>query len=504
MSTTISLSFPCSICSYEIRGEYEEEDFDYPVFCPKCGRQNQLPVPTAAAAVETTAAEALPIEPVPPVLSNPAGLPNASAVPVPPSVPSVPVKQATATTETRPSPTVVPTPPIVPPVSRPVVPRASLSPPPVRPSRIAWRHRPEPGRGPSVPLRNCAAVDDHGRVIAAVGKDLLAFAPQSGSCEIAWKFAASDLIPGSPVIGTDGVVFAHSGDGLLHALDGEGNPIRVPTRIGPALGWATPLVDGTNAVWTSAATGGVIRIDSSGQTAPRPFFRSPSRFDCTGVLHRDVLYIGSEDQFLHAIDLHGERGRARWSQRDKVGLTGWYINSAIALADGPLVIAVSRDDCLYAFGLDGAVAWNVSLNGRAFGSPVVTPDGTIVVGLTTRSGDEGELSGQLVGIQSKTGHTTWRIEFDAPVESTPVVGDAGEIYVGDNSGKIHAVDWRGHRNWSESVDSAVRSAGTILPTGQVLFGLDDGSLVAVRCDSKQLAAGWPKLLGTAANRCPLT
>lgn len=509
MPTPIQLSFPCSICGYVIRGEYEEEDFEYPVFCPKCGRQNQLPS-------RTTTAEAPLLESVPPVLPKSAASPNVPEITVPKSSPAVAVVSSTtavvkavdavkANVESSLSPASVSVPQDVSPVQHPMPPRVPLvPPPPQRPSRIAWRFRPEPGRDPSVALRNCAAVDDQGRVIAALGKHLFALVPLSSGCEVAWKFSAADLIPGSPVIGEDGVVFAHSSDGLLHALDRSGLPIRVPTKIGPALGWATPLIDGANCVWTSAATGGVTRVDSSGQTTPRPFLRSPSRFDCTGVLHQDVLYIGSEDQFLHAIDLHGDRGRELWSQRDKVGLTGWYINSAMALADGPHVIAVSCDDCLYAFGLEGTVAWSVSLNGRAFGSPVIAPDGTIIVGLSTRSGDTDDLSGRLVGIQSKTGHLAWSVEFDAPLESTPVVGDSGEVYVGDNSGKIHAVSLQGHRIWSESVDAAVRSAGTILPTGQVLFGLDDGSLVAVRCDSRQLGAGWPKLLGTAANRCPLT
>ena len=53
----ISMTFSCSVCSFEIRGEYEEEDFDYPVFCPKCGRQNQLPARTAVPTVQTTVVE---------------------------------------------------------------------------------------------------------------------------------------------------------------------------------------------------------------------------------------------------------------------------------------------------------------------------------------------------------------------------------------------------------------------------------------------------------------
>jgi hypothetical protein len=37
----------------------------------------------------------------------------------------------------------------------------------------------------------------------------------------------------------------------------------------------------------------------------------------------------------------------------------------------------------------------------------------------------------------------------------------------------------------------------------VLFGLDDGTLVALKCSSRELAAGgWPKLLATLSQSAP--
>ncbi len=446
MSTTIHLSFSCSVCSQVIKGDYEEDDFDYPVYCPRCGRQNQIPRPDSMVA---------------------AG----------------PSRVADATTGSlnagRPDSTVA-----------------------AAASRVAWRFRPTASERPVVPLRNCVAVDGQGRLIAALGAELVCLVPSDTRCEIAWKFSAADLIPGSPVIGPDGTCFAHSSDGMLHAIDTDGRPVRAPTKVGPALGWATPLVDAASRVWVSASAGGLLRVDASGQTAARSFLRSPCRFDCTGVLTGDVLYLGAEDQFLHAISLTGERGRELWNQSDKIGLTGWYINSAVILADGPIVLAVSRDDQVYAFEPTGKLCWQTSLGGRAMGNPVLTPDGCVVIGLSVATGGTATVTGRLVAIAVKTGQFAWRREFDSPLESTPVVGDSGEIYVGDNSGAIHGLDLRGERLWTEPAGCGVRSAGTLLPSGQVVFGLDDGSLMAMHCQSRGLAVGWPKLLGTLANRCP--
>jgi outer membrane protein assembly factor BamB len=488
----ISLTFPCSICGFEIRGEYEEEDFEYPVFCPKCGRQNRLPA-REAEAVQTARTESQ----EPNQLATPDGEPAIAPVaqkavekvvesvvpaPSPPKPVAIPASSAPFATQSTPPKTSA-------------APAATA----VR-SRIAWRFRPAASNRPVVALRNCVAVDQRGRVLAALGSELFALVPGPSGCEVDWRFSCGDHIPGSAVIGPNGTVFVHSSDGLLHAVGSDGSPARPPTKIGPALGWATPLVGADDRVWVCAATGGLIRVDASGQTTARPFFRHPSRFDCTGAIRGDVLFVGCEDQFLHSVDLQGERGRDRWSQPEKIGLTGWYINSAIALDGGSQIVAVSRDDQMYSFDDAGAVVWKLPLNGRAIGSPVIAANGQIIVGLTVKSANSDSLSGRLVAVHVLTGQTVWRVDVDAPIESTPVVGNEGEIYFGDNFGRVHAVNGQGQKQWSESVDSAVRSAGTILSTGQVVFGLDDGSLVALRCASNSLGGPWPKLLATVENR----
>jgi outer membrane protein assembly factor BamB len=367
-------------------------------------------------------------------------------------------------------------------------------------NRIAWRFRPASTSRPIVPLRNCVAIDDQNRIIAALGTEVYLLVPGATGCEVAWRFAAADHIPGSPVIGANGLTYVHSGDGLLHALDVDGSSARTPTKVGAALGWATPLVDDAGRTWISPATGGLIRVDESGQTTARPFWRHPSRLDCTGAILGHVLYIGGEDQYLHAVDLQAERGRDLWNQQDKIGLTGWYINSAIAVDGESRIIAVSRDDTMYSFDVDGRAVWTTPLNGRAIGSPVIADNGTVIIGLTTQGHGTESLTGRLIGVQQSSGRLAWSIDLESPVESTPVVGDAGEVYFGDNAGRIHAVTIQGRRIWSEQVGAAVRSAGTILSIGQVVFGADDGSLVSLRCASQSIGGGWPKLLGAVTNR----
>ena len=130
-----------------------------------------------------------------------------------------------------------------------------------------------------------------------------------------------------------------------------------------------------------------------------------------------MLYIGAEDQYVHAVDLNAQRGRDLWNQQQKVGLTGWYINSAIAVDRDSRIIAASRDDTLYALELDGSVAWSKPLNGRALGSPVITDAGTIIIGLTTQGRNAESLAGRLIGVHCNSGQLAWSVEVDAPGSS---------------------------------------------------------------------------------------
>jgi outer membrane protein assembly factor BamB len=210
-----------------------------------------------------------------------------------------------------------------------------------------------------------------------------------------------------------------------------------------------------------------------------------------------VLYVGAEDQFVHAIDVTGPRGIRLWDQSEDKGRTGWYINSAIAFADGPCLIVASRDERLYCFSLTGDCTWKIDLPGQVIGSPVVGAGNRVYLGVgQIERGSVGE--GCLLCLDAVTGAIHWRFKADGPVESTPVVGDDGVVYFGDNAGSVHAVNRNGKRDWLEKVGAPVRSAGCIISNGRVAFGTDDGKVLAFRCTSKGLSQGWPKLLGSLA------
>jgi len=364
-----------------------------------------------------------------------------------------------------------------------------------KPDRLIWRYPPVDSREAKGPSRGCPAVDSEGHVFVCLQNQLLMFAP--GDCSPKWKYDTGGFIPRSPAIGPDGNVRVHSADGCLHVVDPNGQAVFPPVAVGEPLGWASPLVDQQNNTWICRHEGGLAKVDARGKTSQRPFFRTRRRFDCTGLICGDTLYIGCEDHFMYAVPLTGDRGKNAWAGQPELGRTGCAIHCPLAMTNtGTEILVGSQDDQLYSFGLDGRKRWAIPLPGHLLGSPVVHKDGTIYVGVSQNPRDS-DARGILIAVNGATHQIRWQYHADAPIECTSVLGDDGILYFGDNSGTIHAVDLNGTVIWKAEFDAPVRSAGAIIDKELVAFALDNGTLVALTCSSQRISPrGWPKLLGT--------
>ncbi len=362
--------------------------------------------------------------------------------------------------------------------------------------RELWRVGVTAISGRSLPLRNVPITNGQGRLVAAIQDVVVCLAASPKEVSIAWEYLTGGFIPGSPAVAPDGSLRVHSCDRRLHGLSASGEPLWPAVEVGDPLSWASPLVDQDGNTWLCSATGGLIKVDAHGRKAARPYLRSPTRFDCAGVLHAGWLIVGGEDQFVHAIDVSRERGAEVWDQQAARGKTNWFINSAIAVAEGPTFVVASRDDHLYGFSAEGEELWKTPTPGRVLGSPVIDGKNRVLVGVT-RETSGAATGGALACFDLRSRTWQWEAAARGPVESTPVAGADGTIYFGDNAGQVHAVNEMGRTLASHDVGHPVRSAGVIVGDGQVVFGDDSGSLFGLSCDSSALSSGWPKLLGPA-------
>jgi outer membrane protein assembly factor BamB len=339
-----------------------------------------------------------------------------------------------------------------------------------------------------VPLRHAPAVDAHGRIFLHVGKRLVALEEENARPKVRWEYVTGCHAPGPTVLAPDGSLRLHTSDGCLHGLSAEGKQLWPPVEAGEPLGYAAPMVDQQGNTWICAFEGGLLRIDAQGRLQkPRPFFRSRQKLNAGGIIHRGVLYVGSEEGCLLAIQLGGEQGVNLWDHAAGQGATGWYLRSTPVLSGDGILVVAGCDEHLYGFRLDGNLVWKTQVPGQMLGSAVLDRSGQVYVGLSQSQRGQ-QPRGALVCIDGNSHKIRWQYEAAGPVEATPAVGDDDVIYCGDNTGLIHAVDSRGGVQWTAQVESAVRSTGVVLAPQRLAFGLDNETLVVLKCSSRRPTA----------------
>jgi len=367
---------------------------------------------------------------------------------------------------------------------------------PIRPQQFVWAYPAEPPfEDQARPLRTAPAVDAAGTIYVHAAGRLVALVEEEGRPRVVWEYVTGAHLPGPIVVASDGTIRLHCSDGLLHCLTAAGKQRWAPASVGQPLGWAAPAVDAAGNTWISAYDGGLIKVDAEGRVPATRFFRCRPRLDSAGIIHRDVFYVGSEEGYVFAIDLHGPHGRNLWDQTVDQGHTGWFVNTALALTADETLVAAAGDEHLYGFTLNGRTLWRVKMPGAMLGSPVIDPQGHVYVGVAQSQRGQPP-RGLLVSVDGNSHKIRWEYAAAAAVESTPAIGDDDLLYFGDNAGMIHALDFRGQAQWTARVEAPVRSAGTILAPERLAFGLDNETLVVLRCSSAGLAAaGWPKIGG---------
>jgi len=384
-------------------------------------------------------------------------------------------------------------------------PKPKARPKPVRPEQFVWAFPEEPPHeGEVTPVVNSPAVDAEGRAYLHFGDRLVALEEENGRAKVCWEYVTGVHAPGPAVVAPDGSLRIHCSDGTLHGLSNEGKQLWPPANVGEPLGYAAPMVDPQQNTYVSSFAGGLIHVDPNGRMQrPGPYFRSRQKLASGGVIQGGVLYIGSEDGYLFAVELGPQKGANLIDHAAGQGCTGWYIHCAPAVSRDGILVVSARDDNLYGFDLSGKSLWQTGMPGQLLGSPVLDRFGHIYVGISQSQRGQPP-RGMLVCVDGNSHKIRWQHQAAGPVESTPAIGDDDVIYFGDNSGLIHAVDFRGNLQWTARVEAPVRSAGTIIAPKRLAFGLDNQTLVVLKCSSGGLATeGWPKI-GRTLGQCGLS
>jgi eukaryotic-like serine/threonine-protein kinase len=173
------------------------------------------------------------------------------------------------------------------------------------------------------------------------------------------------------------------------------------------------------------------------------------------------VYIGSNDGRIYALKTNGTK---MWDYD-----TGNAIKSSPIISNNILYFG-SDDGKLYAVDtINGSKYWDYTTGDKVRSSPAIIND-TVYVG-----SDDGK-----VYAVSKGGNLNWTYDMGKPVKSSPMIdSNDNSLFIGADNGKVACLDTRnGAEKWVHNVTGAVKSTPALLGN-KIVFASDGGTVYIV-------------------------
>ena len=286
-----------------------------------------------------------------------------------------------------------------------------------------------------------------------------------------WRFKTGDIILSSPAV-SNGVVYVGSRDNKVYSIDVVTGKEKWRFETGSYVD-SSPIVSNGVVYFGSAdgnlyAIGGALTSQETTQTPNSgivPTITELWRFPTNNsvysspVVSNGIVYVGSQDRNLYAID--AVTGKEKWLFE-----TGGAVYSSPAVSNG-IVYVGSWDNNLYAIdAITGKEVWRYTTWRKVYSSPLVS-NGVVYIG----SDD-----GNLYAFDAVTGNVQWQFQTGGYVKFSPAVAN-GVVYVGSDDGNLYGIDAvTGKEKWRFATGGSVYSSPTV-SNGVVYFG--GGPLYAV-------------------------
>jgi outer membrane protein assembly factor BamB len=268
----------------------------------------------------------------------------------------------------------------------------------------------------------------------------------SGAVSVKWTFPEGDENLGgvfnTPVVGAD-LIYVAAVDGTLYAIDKETG------AIGPD-GWTSSLVADAN----------------NEHLVSGPVFNA----------EENILLVGSEDQYLYAIDAASGGEKWKFMAEDKI----W---STPVIANGTVYFG-SHDRNIYAVDLaTGDLKWQFTTGGAVVARPLVWQDMVLVGGFDRK----------LYALDAQQGTELWNFAGAGNwIWAGAVAGDSF-VFAPAMDGHVYALDRAGMLQWDYDAGSPLVADPVIVPRGLVvatregdvsLIDITDGTLINQYSDIK--------------------
>ncbi|MBK1879596.1 PQQ-binding-like beta-propeller repeat protein [Pelagicoccus mobilis] len=273
--------------------------------------------------------------------------------------------------------------------------------------------------------------DDSVLYIGTWDDRILALNTSNGT--LVWEFAMPSLVYASPAVAEDGTIYVGGSDGFFYAINPDGS-LKWDFEVGGELD-SSPAVDSAGNVYVGSVAGAVTAIDSNGQelwTWEVPAeIGAGSRDDGISsspmITSTGLVFVGCQNYFVYALD--ATDGSLEWKHE-----TGGIIEGSFVEGMGRSCLISGRDGYLYSFSWDGDLNWRTFIGANYYSTPCVDGMGRIYAG-ALNSGSEGVLK-----VLSSNGALIGETEFSGFIDSSPVLAPDGTLLVGNNNGTLYALE----------------------------------------------------------------
>lgn len=267
------------------------------------------------------------------------------------------------------------------------------------------------------------------------------------------------------------------------------------------IGLSAPAIGSDGSVYV--ASDSLYALNPNGTIRWSRFFTGEALRASAAIGGDGTIYFASRNIPLTA--MHPDSGRVLWER--PLGTQDHVFASPAIGADGTIYVAT--DECrLYAVSSAGAELWmfNAATSGSTCAmrsSPAIGADGTIYVGTVDRT------PRPVLFAVRPTGALRWTYtpsgmpidvavsEFD--IYSSPVIGNDGVVYFGQEFGRVYAVDGlAGSERWVvKTLTSVAWSSPVLTLSGRILINDVQGRMYSITTESAGLQGNspWPRYRG---------
>ncbi|WP_181391759.1 outer membrane protein assembly factor BamB family protein [Methanospirillum lacunae] len=173
----------------------------------------------------------------------------------------------------------------------------------------------------------------------------------------------------------------------------------------------------------------------------------------------NCIFFGSADNRLYCLD--ATNGKEKWRVQ-----TGGIVSSSPTVIDNVVYVG-SEDNNLYAFdALDGQEIWRHEIQGPT--SPVIAHNMIYI----------GSIDGRIYALNATDGEEIWHMQTGDLIRSSPAIG-YGLVYIGSFDNKVHAIDAiTGIERWTFHTGNNIWSSPAVA-NGLVYIGSDDTWIYAI-------------------------